>query len=115
VAKKRTPPDDGKVSPQVISRIIMEPNDGMATYYVNYAEAASTLSDFALLCGQIPPKLNSIRLKEAQASGAVTIDAAVQIVFPVGMIPGLIDALMKQKEIFEKLTGVKIQEPKVSK
>lgn len=113
--KKRTKAANGNTNPQVINRIVMEPNDGTATYYVNYAEAASTVSDFALICGQVPPKLNSARLKEAQALGVVTIDAAVQIVFPVGMVPGLINALTKQKEFFEKLTGTKIQEPQVSK
>jgi hypothetical protein len=115
VAKKTKKAGAAKASTQVITRVVMEPSEGMATYYVNYVEVANTLSDFALICGQIPPKLTSMRLKETQASGIVTIDAAVQLAFPPAMVPGLINALLKQKELFETITGHKIQEPEVPK
>jgi hypothetical protein len=115
VAKKTKKGRDAKASPQVITRIVVEPSEGMATYYVNFVEVACTLSDFALICTQVPPKLNSMRLKEVQASGIMTVDAVVQLAIPATLVPGLIRALTTQKELFEKLTGHKIQEPEVQK
>ena len=116
MAKKKKPNGASKKdAPQVVTRIIMEPTEGMASYYINYVEVANTLTDFALICGQIPPKLPTMRLKEVQASGVVTIDASLQLVFPAAMVPGLIKALEKQKELFETVTGNKIHAPELPK
>ena len=42
-------------------------------------------------------------------------NVSVQLAFPVAMVPGLIKALIKQKELFETITGHKIHEPEVPK
>jgi hypothetical protein len=92
-------------------RVSIEPGDGTATFYINHAEIGSTLHDFTLLCAKIPAKLPHSEFSAAQATGALTLEAQVQIVFPPSFIVGLIRALTTQKEAFEKQHGVTLVEP----
>jgi hypothetical protein len=74
----------------VTPRIITEINDSTALYYINHMEVANTALDFTLLCARLPAKLSAEKMEELKTKKTLHIDADVQIVMPVFLIPALI-------------------------
>ena len=84
------------------TKIVLRVTDETRFYYVNYAEVASSQSEFSLYGAQVPTKPSPDLMDQAQREGAMTLDSLFQIVLPVSVIDGLINALIKQKEHYEK-------------
>jgi hypothetical protein len=95
----------------IAPRIIVDVNDSTPFYYANYMEVSNTANDFSLFCARLPAKLSADKMKEIQALKTLHVDAEVQVVIPVSLIPPLIQALIKQKDVYENRIGQKIQEP----
>lgn len=77
-------------------------------YYINYAEIAHTPYDFSLIGGMLPGRPSTEDIDEARKTGKLIIESNIVIVFPAGMISGLIRALTVQKEQYEKQLKVTI-------
>ena len=97
----------------VAPRIIVNINESTPLYYANYMEIGNTANDFTLFCTRLPAKLSADKMEEIKTLKTLHVDAEVQVVIPAALIPALIQALIKQKEIYEELIGQKIQEPRV--
>jgi cysteinyl-tRNA synthetase len=76
-------------------------------------EVSNTPNDFTLFWTRLPAKLSADKMEEFQTLKTLHVDADVQVVIPVSLIPALIQALITQKEAYEKAIGQKIQEPGV--
>jgi hypothetical protein len=80
-------------------------------YYINYAEVTNTPNDFSILGTRLPAKPSDVMISDLKKGGSIVLDALVQIVFPVSMIPGLIRALQTRKDMYEKFYKTTIKEP----
>jgi hypothetical protein len=76
--------------------------DETPVYYINFAELSHTPNDFSLTRVRVPSKPTKVMAEEAKNTGTITLSANVQLVFPVGMLHGLIKALQAGREIYEK-------------
>jgi hypothetical protein len=94
-------------------RIVMDTNESTPLYYVNHMEVANTAVDFTLICTRLPAKLSEEKLEELKTNKTLHVDAEVQVVIPVSLVPAIIKALITQKESYEKIIGQKIQEPQL--
>lgn len=83
-------------------RIAISVNEETPVYYVNFAELSNTPNDFSLTCVRVPSKPTKFMAEEAKNTGTMTLNSNVQLVFPVGMLHGLIKALQTGREIYEK-------------
>jgi hypothetical protein len=79
--------------------------DDAFVYYSNYADVTHSLLEFALTFGRLPPKMTVAQLEDAQATGTITADAAVQVLLPVGVVKGLIDALSLQFSHYQEFVA----------
>lgn len=77
----------------------MHPSEDAPTYYVNYIEVASSQNDFSMFGVRMPTKMTSAAIEAAQKTGEFHCTPDVEIVFPVTIIQGLIDALGKQRDV----------------
>ena len=82
------------------------------TFYVNHLEIGHTANDFSALAVRIPAKWPPDRIAEAKETGAIAVEADVQLVFPPTVINGLIRALTTQKQKFEEDTGALLPDAK---
>lgn len=89
----------------VIAKVQLQHNENTATYYVNNVEVSHTPFDFAISWAKIPTKLSTVELETVKSTGNVSLDAMVVLTVPPAVIPGLIRALMIQKEMYEKTVG----------
>jgi hypothetical protein len=94
------------------TRIIIDVNESTPFYCANYLEVANTENDFTLFCTRLPAKLSADKM-EARTLKTIHVDADVQVVIPVSVIPALIQALITQKGVYEKVIEQKIQKPGV--
>jgi hypothetical protein len=95
---------------QVAARIIVDVNESTPLYYANYMEVGNTSNDFTLFCTRLSAKLSADKMEEVRTLKTIHVDADVQVVIPVSLVPGLIKALIKQKEVYEKLIGHEIKD-----
>ena len=96
--------------PQVLTaRVVLHPSEDVPSYYVNFIEVASSQNEFSIYGAQVPTKMSLDAIEGAKKSGEFHLDAEVQIVFPVTIIQGLIDALAKQRDFYCKQFGESIQ------
>jgi len=93
------------------TRIIIDVNESTPFYCANYLEVANTENDFTLFCTRLPAKLSADKMEEARTLKTIHVDADVQVVIPVSVIPALIQALITQKGVYEKVIEQKIQKP----
>jgi hypothetical protein len=85
---------------------VAEVTESTAQYYANFAAVAQTSYDFSITFSKVPAQPTSDQIASANAGNPVKIEPLVQIVFPVKLIQGIIDALTKQKERYEQHFGV---------
>jgi hypothetical protein len=88
--------------------IALTPLEGSAAMYVNYLEVAQTPFDFTLMGIHLPAKLTADQIKLLSDGRQIPFEPAVQITFPVSILVSLIDALIKQKELFESINNVRL-------
>lgn len=112
MAKKKTTvsPDPGAPQNQLSARVVFNLSDETATYYVNAVEVGQSFYEFALLFGKVPAKLPATQLEAVRSSKQLELVAALQILIPPTLIPGLIYALSVERRKYEELHGVKLPE-----
>jgi hypothetical protein len=96
-AKKVTTPINVKVS--------LRSNESTALFYVNNVEVGHTLHDFSVTCAKIPVKFRAEDIELAKEGRELELEALVQLTLPATLVPGLINALTVQKELYEKYFG----------
>ena len=101
----RRPSKTKEVSDQEMTvRIAVSVTEETPVYYINFAEISNTPHDVSITCARIPSKPTRSMAEEANNTGTITLSANVQLVFTVGMLPGLIKALQTRQEMYEKAT-----------
>jgi hypothetical protein len=93
-------PNDRETS--IVTTLTIELTEETPAYYINFAEVTNTPYDFSIIGARLPAKPSVEQIEDTKKSGKLVVESNVVIVFPVGMIPGLIKALTKQKEMYEK-------------
>lgn len=87
------------------ARVVLHPSEDLPNYYVNYIEIALSQNDFSLYGVRVPTKMSTSDVEAAKKSGEFHFHPDVEIVFPVTIIQGLIDALVKQRDLYVKSFG----------
>lgn len=82
-------------------RVVTDVVEETPTYYVNYIEVASSQFEFALIGCKLPTKMSESRLAQARETGVIRVEPEVQMLLPVSIIDRLIEALQKQKAMYE--------------
>jgi hypothetical protein len=90
-----------------ISFDLTPPKDTKPTY-ANFIEVTQTAHDFTLTGAQLPVKLSQEQIMEASRGQAVPIEAGFQITLPASLLIGLIDALISQKEMYERTNNLSL-------
>lgn len=116
-AKKKPPAkakkDKGQEETILAVRVTLRESEDTPVYYINYAELYSSQNEFGISVARVPTKPRPEDIEEAKKSGAIRVETMLQLVMPPTIIPGLINALKRQKESFERLYGeIKPQEQK---
>lgn len=79
-----------------------EITESTPTYYSNFVQVSHTPYEFSLTFAKIPSPPNVDQIAMAQAGKPVKIESLMQIAIPVKLMPGLLEALLNQKELYEK-------------
>ena len=99
-AKKAATPK-AAAKPTAVS-VSVEASPDVPVYYINYAEISHGAHDFGMAVARVATKLPARVQEEALKSGRVVIEPILQLVMPPTIIPGLISALQRQREAYEK-------------
>jgi hypothetical protein len=91
---------------QVTVTFVLTPPRGMKPTYTNFIEVVQTAHDFTLTGAQVPVKLSQEQIRVVSEGQSVPIEADFQITFPLSLLAGLIDALMAQKQTYEKVNNL---------
>jgi hypothetical protein len=102
-------PPAPNTSQSVTVTFVLTPPKGTKPTYTNFIEVVQTAHDFTLTGAQLPVKLSQEQIRVASEGQAVPIEADFQITFPVSILVGLIDALMSQKETYEKMNNLTLR------
>ena len=108
-AKSRSGKTNGSEPQSLSARIVLDPSEDVPRYYVNFIEVASSQQEFSMYGVQVPTKMSLDAIERAKKTGELHLDPEVQIVFPVTIIQGLIDALANQRDFYCKQFGASIQ------
>lgn len=110
-AKKR-PASPRKKTPEaeaVAAKVVLHPSGETPQYYVNYAEIATSQNEFSIYGVRIPTKLPPDEVETVKKSEELHLEPEVQIIIPVTMIQGLIDALIQQRDFYAAEYGTAIR------
>ncbi len=112
-ASKSAKPRTRKISgsePQSLSvKIVLHPSEDVPSYYVNFIEVALSKNEFSMNGVRVPTKMSTDAIERATKSKEFHLDSEVEIVFPVTIIQGLIDALARQRDLYCEQFGASIQ------
>jgi hypothetical protein len=106
---KEPPVPTASNTSQVTVTFVLTPPKGTKPTYANFIEVVQTAHDFTLTGAQVPVKLSQEQIRVASEGQAVPIEADFQITFPVSLLVRLIDALMSQKETYEKVNNLTLR------
>lgn len=101
--RKKTPEADA-----VAAKVVLHPSEDTPQYYVNYAEIASSQNEFSIYGVRIPTKFPPDEVETIKKSGELHLEPEVQIIIPVTVIQGLIDALTRQRDFYAAEFGTAI-------
>ena len=90
------------------AKIVLHPSEDTPQYYINYAEVACSQNEFSIYGVTILTKLPPDEVKAIKKSKELHLEPAVQIIIPVTVIQGLIDALIKQRDFYAAEFGTTI-------
>ena len=97
------PPAEGAI--EVKFQVKLAVTEDTQSTYVNVAEVSATLNDVSILFARVPAKLSEMQLAEANDTGWLEQDALVEMVLPLQLITGLINALTIQRDVYESRYG----------
>ena len=89
----------------ITTKASIRASDETPLYYVNYAEIAMNAYEFSLYGGRVPTKPSPELIRVSKETGTISVDALFQMVFPVSLVDGLIEALNKQRTLHEAQFG----------
>ena len=91
-AEKRSAKVTSKVHVTIKLRDISE----VPTYYVNYLDVGHSAYEFAITAAKAPTRLDDATRSQLAKDGVLELEPLLQLLVPPKVIPGLIDALVKQ-------------------
>ncbi len=92
----------------VAAKVVLHPSEDTAQYYINYAEVAVSQNEFSIYGVRIPTKPRPYEVEAIKISGELHLEPEVQIIIPVTVIQGLIDALIRQRDLYTAQFGTVI-------
>ena len=87
------------------AKVVIHPSEDTPFFYINYAEIVITEYDFNLYGVRVPAKLSPSDINIVKESGEINVEPIVHLIIPTTIIDGLIDALTRQKELYEQQRG----------
>ena len=108
---KKRPAPSRKKTPEaaaVAAKVVLHPTDDTPQYYVNYAEIATSQNEFSIYGVRVPTKFPPDEVETIKESKEIHLEPDVQIIIPVTMIQGLIDALVRQRDFYAAEFGTVI-------
>ncbi len=108
IPKKAKARKKGAVTPKpeaISFRVEVLPTDDTSNYYANYIEVAHSNFDFVLSFLRIPTKYSALQVERAQKTGTIGFEPFLQVTVPPKVAFGLIQALQKQCDLYEKRIG----------
>lgn len=105
MAKRRTKKADIVAAPTAV-QVIIEPSDDTPTYYINHAEIAHNVHDFTVSAVRVPAKFTAAQRSGIQSDKRLVLDSLLHVVMPASLVPGMIRALQRQRELYEKQFGI---------
>ena len=90
---------------EVTVKVVFDMTDETPVSYVNYAEVGHSQYEFTITVVRVPTKLSPEAMASAKKTGEVRLEPQLQLLLPPRVIPGLIDALKKQLDSYEKSFG----------
>jgi hypothetical protein len=94
---------------QVSAKPAIRTSEDTLTYYINHIEVGHSRHEFVLNCGRLPAIPTAEQIAAARETGALTVEADVRLIIPPTMMVGLLDALTKQREKYEKACGITLK------
>jgi len=85
--------------------IAVDVNEETPVHYVNYAEVGHSAYEFSISVTRVPTKVDPQVLADAKKAGILRLDAVLQLLIPTKVVPGLIEALRTQLEVYERNFG----------
>ena len=108
---KKRPAASRKKIPEakaVVAKVVLHPSEDTPQYYINYAEIATSQNEFSIYGIRVPTKLSTDEVEAIKKSGELHLEPEVQIIIPVTLIQGLIDALIQQRDLYAAQFGTAI-------
>lgn len=104
--RKRQPPDSTEAPRIVQLRPSVTADENTETFYVNFVEVACNAYEYALLATRLPTKM-PLGIIEDNSDGNFPVGAEVQLLLSPVLVDGLIDALTRQKQVYQQLYASK--------
>jgi hypothetical protein len=92
------------VNPEMTLRPTLDGSDA-PFYYSNFMEVTRSINDFSIFSARLPAKLSAAQREGASKTGMLEMPADLQISFSPRVAVGLVKALTKQIEDYEKAHG----------
>lgn len=98
-----------KAPQRVTANIKLDIRPDTPSYYVNYMAVGHTNHDFTISVARTPAFLTPEQEARAKKESIVSLETTLQLVVPPTLIKGLIEALTKQINKYEKETKQKVK------
>ena len=108
---KKRPASPRKKIPEaeaVAAKVVLHPSEDTPQYYINYAEIATSQNEFSIYGVRVPTKLPPGEVAAITKSQELHLEPEVQIIIPVTVIQGFIDALIRQRDFYAAEFGTAI-------
>ena len=100
-------PQEGKaaIPPEVEVKIAPEITENTPSYYCNFVSVSHSPYYFTLTLVRLPTTLKPEQKEILEKGRRLSVEATLQIIISPRLMPGLIDALSKQKGKYEQRFG----------
>ena len=102
--RKKAPTKEQEVE-RLPAKVVIHPSEDTPFFYINYAEIVISEYDFNLYGVRVPAKLAPSDINIVKKSGEINVEPIVHLIIPATIIDGLINALTRQKEVYEQQQG----------
>ncbi len=108
---EKRPASPRKKTPEakpVAAKIVLHPSEDTPQFYVNYAEIVASRNEFSIYGVRVPTKLPPDEVETIRKSEELHLEPDVQVIIPVTVIQGLIDALILERDLYIAQFGTSI-------
>jgi hypothetical protein len=95
----------GKSAAPSMARINVVIDPGTPNFYINHADVGHSPYEFWITLSRLPAKLAPDQIESLKGGGPLNLEAMAQLLIPVSLMPSLISALEKQREVYEAKFG----------